>query len=73
MSYWELTEDEQDLAEHVYYNTKGSIYVNYHGDLSENYNGSSEQINSRDCYAFDIFVGELENAKIRALDKLANQ
>jgi hypothetical protein len=73
MSYWELNEDEQDLAEHVYYETKGSIYVDSEGNLSENYTSSGEEVNSRQCYAFDIFVGELENAKIRAHEKLSNR
>lgn len=72
MSYWGLTEDEQDLAEHVYYETKGSIYVDYKGQLSEHSSSSSERIDSRQCYAFDIFIGEIENAKIRAHDRLTN-
>jgi hypothetical protein len=73
MSYWNLTEDEQDLAEHVYYETKGSIYVDSRGRLSEHGSSSSEEVNSRDCYAFDIFIGELENAKMRAHDRLTKQ
>jgi hypothetical protein len=72
MSYWGLTEDEQDLAEHVYYETKGSIYVDSRGNLHERYVPSSERIDSRQCYAFDIFIGELENAKIRAYDEMTN-
>jgi hypothetical protein len=70
MRFWELSEDEQDLAERVYYETKGSIYVDSQGNLYERYQSSSERVNSRDCYAFDIFIGELENAKIRAQDRL---
>lgn len=73
MSYWELTEDEQDLAEHVYYVTKGSIYVDSKGNLHDSYVSSSEEVDSRQCYAFDIFIGELENARMRAVDRLANQ
>lgn len=70
MNFWVLTEDEQDLAEKVYYFTKGSLYVDSHGDIHENKKRGSEQVNSRDCYAFDIFIGELENARIRAIEKL---
>lgn len=65
---WGLSEEEQDLAEHVYYNTKGSIYVDQSGDLHMSYVHGSERVNSRDCYAFDIFIGELENAKMRTQD-----
>lgn len=72
MSFWGLTENEQDLAEKVYYKTKGSIYVDASGELHEDYKRGSEKVDSRQCYAFDIFIGELENAKIRAHDKLAN-
>lgn len=70
---WGLTEDEQDLAEHVYYETKGSIYVDANGDLHKGYRANSERINSRDCYAFDIFIGELENAKMRVQDRAVNE
>ena len=73
MSYWGLTEEEHDLAERIYYETKGVIYVDYKGRLSEGYTSSSERIDSKQCYAFDIFIGEIENAKIRAKDRLANQ
>lgn len=68
---WELNDDEQDLAEYVYYETKGSIYVDDDGEL--NTSGSGEQVDSRQCYAFDIFIGEIENARMRAADRLANQ
>lgn len=68
MSYWGLTEDEHDLAEHIYYVTKGDIYVDAKGNLHENYVSSSERVSSRQCYAFDIFIGEIENAKIRAAE-----
>lgn len=68
MFNWGLTEDEQDLAEYVYYTSKGSIYVDKDGVLHDKYKKSSERVDSRQCYAFDIFIGELENAKIRAHD-----
>lgn len=70
---WGLTDDEQDLAEHVYYETKGSIYVDAYGYLHERRVPDGEEINSRDCYAFDIFIGELENARMRAQDRAVNE
>ena len=70
---WGLTSDEEVLAEHVYYETKGSIYVDADGNLSERYTPNSERVDSQQCYAFDIFVGELENAKIRAQRDAMNQ
>jgi hypothetical protein len=68
---WELNDDEQDLAEEVYYETKGSIYVDDDGSL--NTSGLGERVDSRQCYAFDIFIGEIENARMRVADRLANQ
>jgi hypothetical protein len=69
---WGLTEAEHDLAERVYYETKGSIYVDANGDLHERYEPNSERIDSQQCYAFDIFIGELENAKLRAENDAMN-
>lgn len=63
---WGLSEDEQDLAEYVYYETKGSIYVDADGNLHEGYVPNSERVDSQQSYAFDIFIGELENARLRA-------
>lgn len=70
---WGLTEEEHDFAEYIYYETKGSIYVDANGNLHERYTPSSERVDSRDCYAFDIFIGELENAKMRAKDRAVNE
>ena len=70
---WGLTEEEHDLAERVYYNTKGSIYVDADGNLHERYTPNSERVDSQQSYAFDIFVGELENAKGRAERDAMNQ
>lgn len=72
MSSWGLTEEEHDLAEYVYYETKGSIYVDNNGYLRDIDGSPGERVNSIDCYAFDIFIGEIENAKIRA-DNGVNQ
>ena len=69
---WGLTEYEHDLAEHVYYETKGSIYVDARGYLYDYQVSDSEQVDSRQCYAFDIFIGEIENAKMRAEDRASN-
>ena len=73
MGFWGLSDEEQNLAEYIYYETKGSIYVDIDGNLHTDHRRSSERIDSRQCYAFDIFVGEIENAKIRAEDRRANQ
>jgi hypothetical protein len=72
MSSWGLTEEEAELAEYVYYETKGSIYVDTNGDLRDIDGSPGERVDSLDCYAFDIFIGEIENAKIRA-DRGVNQ
>ena len=72
MSSWGLTEEEHELAEYVYYELKGSIYVDTNGDLRDIDGSPGERVDSLDCYAFDIFVGEIENAKIRA-DRGVNQ
>jgi hypothetical protein len=68
---WGLTDDEHDLAEYIYYETKGSIFVDSNGDLHEDAVSSSERIDSQQCYAFDIFIGEIENAKLRAQNKIS--
>lgn len=70
---WGLTEDEHDLAEYVYYESKGSIYVDADGNLHDRYVPNSEKVDSQQSYAFDIFVGELENAKGRAERDAMNQ
>lgn len=73
MMDWGLTEEESDLAEYVYYVTKGSIYVDADGNLHEFEKDACEKIDSTQSYAFDIFIGEIENAKMRAERSSKNQ